>query len=47
MRAVEVHALDDGARRFYLKYGFVPLRDDRRHLFLPMQIVRQLKLPPL
>jgi hypothetical protein len=31
----------------HLKYGFVPLQDDRRHLFLPMQIVRQLKLPPL
>ncbi len=47
VRAVEVHALGDDARRFYLKYGFVALRDDRHHLFLPMEVVRQLKLPPL
>jgi GNAT superfamily N-acetyltransferase len=47
VRAVEVHALDEDARRFYLKYGFVALRDDRHHLFLTMQVVRQLKLPVL
>jgi GNAT superfamily N-acetyltransferase len=47
VRAVEVHALDNAARRFYLKYGFVSLRDDQDHLFLSMQVVRQLKLPPL
>jgi GNAT superfamily N-acetyltransferase len=47
VRAVEVHALDDNARAFYLKYGFVSLHDDQHHLFLPMQVVRQLRLPPL
>jgi GNAT superfamily N-acetyltransferase len=47
IRAVEVVALDDRARGFYLKYGFVPLLDDPRHLFLPMQAVRRLGLPPL
>jgi GNAT superfamily N-acetyltransferase len=47
VRAVEVHAIDDDARRFYLKYGFVSLRDEEHHLFLPMQVIRQLKLPPL
>jgi GNAT superfamily N-acetyltransferase len=47
VRAVEVHAIDNVARRFYLKYGFVSLRDDQHHLFLSMQVVRQLKLPPL
>jgi GNAT superfamily N-acetyltransferase len=47
VRAVEVHAIDSQARRFYQKYGFVSLRDDRHHLFLAMQVVRQLKLPPL
>jgi predicted GNAT family N-acyltransferase len=47
VRAVEVDAIDDAARQFYLKYGFVSLRDDKQHLFLSMQIVRQLKLPPL
>jgi GNAT superfamily N-acetyltransferase len=47
VRAVEVHAIDDEARQFYSKYGFVSLHDDRQHLFLSMNVVRQLKLPPL
>ena len=47
IRAVEVDALDEGARRFYLRYGFVSLTDDQHHLFLPMQVVRKLNLPPL
>jgi hypothetical protein len=29
----------------YLKYGFVSLVDDLRHLILPMQAIRRLKLP--
>lgn len=45
VRAVEVDAIDDTAKSFYLKFGFVPLLDDQRHLFLPMQVVRKLKLP--
>ena len=36
IRAVEVHAVDAMARRFYLKFGFVPLLDDQHHLFVPM-----------
>ena len=47
VRAVEVHALDDQARNFYMKYGFVALQDDRHHLYLPIQVVRKLDLPPL
>ena len=47
VRAVEVHAIDEDARRFYLKYGFVSLSDDKFHLFLPMQVIRKLNLPPL
>lgn len=47
VRAVAVHAIDDNARNFYLHYGFVPLRDDLRHLFLPLDVVRKLNLPPL
>ena len=47
IRAVEVDALDDTARNFYLKFGFRPLLDDARHLFLPMQEVRKLKFNPL
>lgn len=47
VRAVEVRATNDAARRFYLKYGFIELIDDPQHLFLPMQVIRKLKLPPL
>lgn len=47
VRAVEVDAIDEPARRFYLKFGFVPLKDDRQHLFLPMHVVRKLGLPPI
>jgi GNAT superfamily N-acetyltransferase len=45
IRAVEVDALDEAARQFYyLKFGFITLRDDPLHLFLPMQVVRRLGL---
>lgn len=47
IRAVEVDAVDDVARAFYLKFGFQSLLDDERHLFLSMKVVEQLKLPPL
>lgn len=39
--AVEVYALDEDARQFYLKYGFTPLADDALHLYLPMKVVRR------
>lgn len=35
--AVEVDALNEDARRFYLKYGFTPLHDDIRHLYLAIK----------
>jgi hypothetical protein len=44
MRAVEVDAIDDAARSFYLKFGFRPLLDDPRHLFLPVHLIRKLGL---
>lgn len=47
IRAVEVDALDDAARNFYLMFGFRSLLDDPRHLFLPMHEIRKLKLDPL
>lgn len=47
IRAVEVDALDDVARKFYLKFGFRSLLDDPRHLFLPMHEIRKLKLDPI
>jgi predicted N-acetyltransferase YhbS len=34
--AVEVDALDDSAGSFYAKYGFKPLLDNPKHLYLPM-----------
>jgi GNAT superfamily N-acetyltransferase len=42
--AVEVRALNDRARNFYLKYGFMPLLDDEFHLYLPMKTIRKLRL---
>lgn len=42
--AVEVYALSEPAKNFYLKYGFRPLLDDALHLYLPMKAVRKLKL---
>lgn len=47
IRAVEVDAIDDSAKRFYERHGFVPLTDDPRHLFLSLRVIRALKLPPL
>ncbi len=42
MFAVEVYALDEEARQFYLKYDFRSLVDDPQHLYLPMKAVRGL-----
>ena len=42
IHAVTVHALDDNARSFYRAVGFLPLKDDAYHLYLPMATVRQL-----
>lgn len=37
--AVEVDALDDSAITFYGKYGFSPLLDNPRHLYLPLATI--------
>ena len=42
--AVEVDAINESARRFYLKFGFRPLLDDPNHLFMPMHEIRKLGL---
>ncbi len=47
IQAVEVDAINESARRFYEKFGFHTFADDPRHLFLPMKVIRKLKLPPL
>ena len=38
--AVDLFSKDDDAKRFYLKYGFIPLQDDTFHLYLPIATVR-------
>ena len=40
--AVEVVALDDEARSFYLKFGFTSLLDDPLHLYLSLRQVQAL-----
>jgi GNAT superfamily N-acetyltransferase len=47
IRSVEVDAIDDRAVEFYRRFGFTSLADDPKHLFLPIQVVRKLGLPPL
>lgn len=39
---VDVYALDEDARSFYVKYGFSPLQDDPFHLFLPLKTIQAL-----
>ena len=39
--AVEVYALTDAAKAFYLKFGFQPLLDDALHLYLPLKTLRK------
>lgn len=39
--AVEVNALDNSAVAFYLKYGFAPLLDNPRHLYLPLATIKK------
>lgn len=39
--AVELNALTERAKNFYLKYGFVPLKDDDKHLYLPIKTIIQ------
>ena len=47
IQAVEVDAINEAAKQFYERYGFLSLADDPHHLFLPMKVIRKLKLPPL
>lgn len=44
IHAIEVKALHDRAKSFYLKYGFCELRDDDLRLFIPLNTVRKLGL---
>ena len=38
---IHAHAIDDEAKEFYAKFGFVPMLDQGRHLFLPMETIRK------
>ena len=38
--AIEVDAIDQQAKSFYEKYGFVPLLDNEFHLFLPIATIQ-------
>ncbi len=40
--AVEVFALNEAAREFYLKFGFTELLDDRQHLYLTVKKIRKI-----
>jgi GNAT superfamily N-acetyltransferase len=42
--AVEVQALDETAKAFYLKFGFKELSDDQFHLYIAMKTLRKVKL---
>lgn len=39
--AVELYAMTEKAKSFYLKFGFLELKDDDKHLYLPMETVRR------
>ena len=39
--AVEVVAIDERAAGFYAKFGFSPLLDDPRHMYLPISVAEQ------
>ena len=36
----DLFAKDDDAKRFYLKYGFIPLMDNSFHSYLPIATIR-------
>ena len=41
-RLIELHAIDDTAKGFYRHFGFQEMRDDKRHLYLPMDTIARL-----
>ena len=38
--AVDLYALHAKAKSFYMKYGFIEMLDEQRHLYLPIATVR-------
>ncbi|MEO6725170.1 MAG: GNAT family N-acetyltransferase, partial [Blastocatellia bacterium] len=41
---VVLDALNERARKFYLRYGFMELVDDSFHLFIPIETILKLGL---
>ncbi|MDP6480075.1 MAG: GNAT family N-acetyltransferase [Phycisphaerales bacterium] len=41
IHALEVVAIDENAKRFYLKYGFTELLDDPHHLYVSIKMLRK------
>lgn len=39
--AIEVDAIDDAAVAFYVRYGFMPLLDSPKHLYIPLATVEK------
>jgi len=39
--AVELYALAETAKKFYLKFGFIELLDDDKHLYLPIDTIKK------
>jgi GNAT superfamily N-acetyltransferase len=39
VHAVEVNAIDNQAKAFYAKYGFIPLADHELHLYVPIDSI--------
>ncbi len=39
--AVEVLAIDEKATAFYARFGFTPLLDDPRHMYLPIRTIEE------
>jgi predicted GNAT family N-acyltransferase len=39
---VIVDAKDEGAKVWYLRFGFIPFEDDAMRLFIPMRTIKQL-----
>lgn len=44
--AIELYALTENAKQFYLKYGFIELQDDEKHLYLPITTLKKSGLIP-
>ena len=45
--AVELFAIDDVSKSFYLKYEFLSLQDHPRHLYLPVATIAKMIRPHL